>query len=350
MAKRKRLMPAQGSYLSEPLETKSALGAPAGLGHSAAPIAKVASEASVHAALQELSDTLETARNKGLIIAEIPLGEIDEGYLVRDRMEQDEDEMSALVESIRSRGQQTPIEVLALDDGRYGLISGCRRLTALRRLHAETSDPRFATARALVVRADTAESAYVAMVEENEIRVNLSHYERARIVTKALAEGVFPSLKASLQTLFANVPRAKRSKIGSFVTLVDELDDVLRHPTAISEKLGLALVREMNEDEAFTSRLRTALSEHIRETAAEEIEVLQSSLQGATDAVEPTVTPVVDTSKQTVDVPVRSVTNTVQVLPNVKLGFSAERKRIELTGNGVDTGLMQALEEWLKQR
>ncbi|MEY8879925.1 ParB/RepB/Spo0J family partition protein [Donghicola sp. XS_ASV15] len=345
MAKRKRLMPAQGTYLSEPLETKSALGGPAG--HASAPIAKVASESSVHAALQELSDTLETARTKGLMIAEVPLGAIDETYLVRDRMAQDEDEMAALVDSIRARGQQTPIEVLALEDGRYGLISGCRRLTALRRLYAETDDPRFATVRALVVRADTAESAYVAMVEENEIRVNLSHYERARIVTKALAEGVFPTLKSSLQTLFANVPRAKRSKIGSFVTLVNALDDDLHYPTAISEKLGLALVKAMSEDTGFEGRLKAALQDHPRETAAEEIEILQQAVQTEVPEAAPPVKPA---PTQPAEAAPRTPATVVQVLPGVRLGFSADRNRIELSGQNVDADLVDALEKWLKTR
>ena len=50
------------------------------------------------------------------------------------------------------------------------------------------------------------------MVEENEIRVGLSYYERARIVAKAVAQGVFETEKQALQRLFHTASRPKRSK------------------------------------------------------------------------------------------------------------------------------------------
>ena len=62
---------------------------------------------------------------------------------------------------------------------------------ALKSLHAETGEPRFATVQALVRRPDTVADAYVTMVEENEIRLGLSHYERARVAALATARGVF---------------------------------------------------------------------------------------------------------------------------------------------------------------
>ncbi|MEX0301558.1 MAG: ParB N-terminal domain-containing protein, partial [Leisingera sp.] len=156
MAKRKRLSPAQADYLAAAPAAKPALGSAASVG--AAPIAQVASDASAQAALQELSGVLETARAKGLMIEELPLDRIDENHLVRDRIEQDEEELTSLIESIRARGQQTPAEVVPLEDAfgprTHGLISGWRRLTALRRLYEETSDPQFATLKALVIKPD----------------------------------------------------------------------------------------------------------------------------------------------------------------------------------------------------
>jgi ParB family chromosome partitioning protein len=41
--------------------------------------------------------------------------------------------MAALVTSLRARGQQVPIEVVAREGG-YGLISGLRRVMALREI------------------------------------------------------------------------------------------------------------------------------------------------------------------------------------------------------------------------
>ena len=105
----------------------------------AAPIAQVAGEAAASAALSELSQEMEAARAEGRLMVSLPLDAIDAGYLVRDRLVQDEDEMQALIASLISRGQQTPIEVVALpepkDGQTHGLISGWRRLTALRRLY-----------------------------------------------------------------------------------------------------------------------------------------------------------------------------------------------------------------------
>ena len=76
--------------------------------------------------------------------------------------------MASLKASIRSRDQQTPIEVMALGNGRYGLISGARRLAALSALHAETGEARFATVKALLRPFKAAPESYLAMVEETK--------------------------------------------------------------------------------------------------------------------------------------------------------------------------------------
>ena len=372
MAKRKRLSPAQTGYLTAAPAGKPALGTASSVG--AAPIAQVASDASAQAALQELSGVLETARAKGLMIEELPLAAIDENHLVRDRIEQDEEELQALMASLRARGQQTPAEVVPLEDtfgGRtHGLISGWRRLTALRRLYEETSDPKFATLKALVIKPGSAEASYVAMVEENEIRVNLSHYERARIAVRACKEGVFTRRKYALQALFGNATRTKRSKIGSFVTLVEALDAVLYFPTAISEKLGLALVRQIGEEPGFAARLKTALQAAERPTAAEELLVLnaalaacktpqdaaltaplESQVAGATPVATPAspadAAPRVRPSSVEIGAQERVST---QVTAGLRIGFQPSAKRIELSGEAVDADLLEALKAWLKQR
>jgi ParB/RepB/Spo0J family partition protein len=365
MAKRKRLSPAQSGYLSGTPEAKSALSGPLVTAVQAkAPIAQVASEASSQAALQELSEVLRSARARGLMIEEIALDAIDETHLVRDRITQDEDDMEALVSSIRSRGQQTPIEVVALSgrlDGKsWGLISGWRRLSALRRLYDHASEPEFAKIKALVIRPESAQAAYIAMVEENEIRVNLSHYERARIAVRALKEGVFETQKKALQGLFANAPRAKRSKIGSFVSLVDALDSVLYFPTAISEKLGLALVRQISDDPTFAPRLKTLLQEGARSLPAEELALLNAALEAeqaslsdtserASDVVAPPAAPP-RLRQATVSEAASGERVSMQVAAGLRLGFTPDAQRIELSGTAVDATLVEDLKLWLKQR
>ena len=91
----------------------------------------------------------------------------------------------------------------------------------------------------MVRRPDSAADAYVAMVEENEIRLGLSQYERARIAALATERGVFPSEKAALLALFASASRAKRSRIRAFLEIYHALDGALRFPAALPERLGL---------------------------------------------------------------------------------------------------------------
>jgi ParB family chromosome partitioning protein len=384
MAKRKRLTPAQDSYLSSPEAARPAAAPAAGLSKGvsvgSAPIAQVASETSAAAALQELSDVFANARARGLMIEELPLSAIDETYLVRDRIVQDADDMTALMESIRGRGQQAPIEVVALETPRglvtHGLISGWRRLTALRRLYKESPEPRFAAIKALVVRPDSAADAYLAMVEENEIRVNLSHYERARIAVRALKEGVFPDQRKALLGLFLNVPRAKRSKIASFVTLVEALDEALHFPTAIPEKLGLALARQIEEDPGFGPALVSRLRRQSPGEAAEELALLQAALeasdQSLSRATEPDLAPQpapvaaalpapvapVDRGGADLGRPSPGVTSgttsgeriALQVAPGLRLSFSGAAQKIELSGAGVTADLMADLRAWLAGR
>lgn len=339
MAKRKRLTPAQGGFLSTPAPAPSA--GPAGpLGP--APIASVAGEAASAAALAELSAALQAARDEGRLIEALPLGAIVAGHLVRDRVQLDEDEMDALLASLRARGQQTPIEVVRLDGGRYGLISGWRRLTALKRLHEETGDATFATIRALIVAPESAEAAYVAMVEENEIRANLSHYERARIAHRAVAEGVFDSPRAALQGLYGSVTRSKRSKIGSFMGLVEALDDVLRYPWAISEKLGLALVKAL---EGRADEIRKALTKSDPQSAEAEIALLQDMLAPPAPPQKPASEPKSEPGAK----PLQDLTR-YDITSGLVMRHWPESHRLELSGDQVDDRLLADLKDWLERR
>jgi hypothetical protein len=219
---------------------------------AAGPIARVAGEAAGQAALEEMAETLRRAREEGRMVLDLPLDAIASDHLARDRMPVEDAEMAALRASLRAHGQRTPIEVTPLATAAggvlpYGLISGWRRLAALRALYAETGEPRFATVQALVRRPETAQDAYVTMVEENEIRLGLSHYERARVAARATERGVFPSEKAALLALFATASRAKRSRIRAFLDIYHALDGSLRFPAALPERLGLRLVEQVRE-------------------------------------------------------------------------------------------------------
>lgn len=354
MAKRKRLTPAQNGFLQADPVTS-----PRGP-LSSAPIAQVAGETSANAALAELSDTLQTARAEGRMIEALPLASVDETHLVRDRMTRaDDEDMEALLASLRTRGQQTPIEVVALPEpkgtARYGLISGWRRLSALRRLHAIEQDDRFAKVQARIVSPEDAQDAYVAMVEENEIRAALSLYEKGRIAQRSVHEGVYPTPRAALRGLFGSVSRSRRSKIGSFLTLVEPLDRVLRFPAAIPEKLGLGLAKALQEDHQFGSKLGARLREALPETAEAELKILSGVLHDWTRAQTAGTTSEAGASTSPAPRPRLSGLDRASVAKRlgesrVSARFDPEITRIELTGAGVDADLFAALQQWLKSR
>jgi ParB family chromosome partitioning protein len=305
MAKRKRLEPARletsrgeagdpedRGGLPGDLEVKSIFPTyPLGVAVTRrSPIADVAGDAATMAALQDLTHSLTSARSEGRLIQRLPLDEIDAAYLVRDRIAMDPEEMAALTESLRQRGQQTAIEVADLGEGRatggrWGLISGWRRLQALRHLQTQTGGTD--TVLAIVRAPRDAADAYLAMVEENEIRVGLSYYERARIVARVTDQGVYPQDRAALQALFPTASRSRRSKIGSFLRIVRALDDHLRFPAALNERLGLTLSAALEADPALAARLAAALAGEdaprtAPRTAAEEAAILQEVLRPRT--------------------------------------------------------------------
>lgn len=254
MAKRRRLVPSAfgaAESVSDRAETALEPAAPAAgraplsPGLAAPPIARVAAETAAEAALAELSQAMAQARAEGRLVQALPLAAVEPDHLLRDRIATDEEELAHLIASIRDHGQRNPIEVTELAPGRYGLISGWRRLKALARLQAETGEARFGSVLALLRRPETAAAAYVAMIEENEVRQGLSYYERARVAARAADLGVFADEKQALQRLFSAASRARRSKIGSFVTLYRALDAGLCFPSAIPERLGLALAQRI---------------------------------------------------------------------------------------------------------
>ena len=282
MAKRMRLTPPQDTYLAPIPQENKALNGPFGSdSRNAAPIAQMAGDAATAAALREVSQELQSARAEGRMVQQVPLTAIEVDHLLRDRIHHDDEDMAALRTSLRARGQQTPVDLVDLGAGRYGLISGWRRLMAISELHLETGDARFSTIKGLLRRPDSSADAYLAMVEENEIRVGLGHYERARIAARAAEAGVYPDLQAALRHLFSTASKAKRSKIGTFVSVFRKLDEALRFPTLISERLGLALASALEADASLGPRLVQMLAAAAPTTPGAEQAVLMAALRPA---------------------------------------------------------------------
>lgn len=368
MAKRKRLTPALYPSDTETApEVKSALGSGpmsglspdpggpplAGAGLTTPPIARVAGDAATTAALQEVTEMLETARSEGRLILRLDLDSVQADYLVRDRIEGDDAELESLVESLRARGQQTPIEVVPLGDG-YGLISGWRRLTALRRLQTQTGEARFATVLAILRTPESASDAYVAMVEENEIRLGLSYFERARIVDRSVAQGVFDSDTAALRSLFATASRAKRSKIGSFLPVVRQLEPHLRFPVQLNERVGLRLSKAL-EDPGFAHALPDKLTRHDRPDPEAERALLTQLLDAREKPARtkgPAKEPVSQGDKGSAQEVAEKRAPGVTLRPGLtfRLEGRGPSRVCELAGPALDDDLLRDLQAWLRAR
>lgn len=296
------------------------------------PVARIAADAATQAALSDLAAELRQARDQGRMVVDLPLSAIEAGHLHRDRMHLDPEDMAALKASIRDRGQQMPIEVVALPGGRYGLVSGARRLAALTALQQDTGEGRFATVKALLRSFEDAPDAYLAMVEENEIRADLSFYERGRLAHEAAELGVFDSAAAAVKALFVHAPAPKRSKILSFVALHQAIGHALAFPEAIPEHLGLALVKAMQQDAGLAARLTADLRHAAPGDAASERAILEAGLKPA--------------AKATV---ITQAQDDVQDI-GAGLRMTAKPGRVVLTGRAVTEDLLRDLAEWLGAR
>lgn len=235
----------------------------AGKGAGMAPIAQVAAGVGqeidaeiqrLRAELQQASadaSELRTAEAEGRVLRTLSLDEIDLGLITRDRLALNRagEDWAALKASLEARGQQVPIEVIDQGEGverRYGLISGMRRVLALRELYEQTGEDRFAQVIALLRPPGMPSTErLIAMIEENEIRSGISFYERGRVAALAAHEGVFRDADEAVEVLFASSHRNRRYKIRCFVTVHEELAEALWYPQAMGERLGIDLAKAL---------------------------------------------------------------------------------------------------------
>ena len=337
MAKRKRLSPIDTVRAETvlPGTSRDETAKPALSGR--APIAGVAAEAAARAALDEMDASLTAARESGRMVVEVPLDAIVYDYIPRDRMVTNPEEDTALTASIQQRGQQVPAEAVRLPDGRFGLISGWRRCQVLKALHVQTGEERFSKALVLLRQPDHTAEAMLAMVEENEIRSNLSYFERAHVVVKSVDQGVFETDREALRGLFGAATRPRRSKIGAFVPIVRALDGLLRYPEALTERTGLALSKALRDDAGLVTRLRAALRAPGVATAAQEQEAIKALLKTRKPPQSPVSTRSAPGKQTEVQIP----------------GLEIKRQRngsLVLSGPRLDDALQQDLVVWLQTR
>ena len=257
MARRRRLTAPSKDEL-ERLEQEFRSETPVSRGGlSRAPIGQVAADtasfleadsAEARAALaRDKADAqrLRDADGRGLLLLDLPLDAINSDAIIRDRIEVRPEELAELKASVREHGLRLPIEVFENPDdksgARYGLLTGYRRYRALEELLRETGEVRFSTVRAILRDPTALGGAFAAMVEENEIRSEISHFERGRIAVLACHQGAFESVDAAVSALFGSGSKAKRSKVRSFALIYEHLGDRLAHPEYLRERDGLVI-------------------------------------------------------------------------------------------------------------
>lgn len=299
MAKRRKLEApsvAELNRIEEEFRHETHPRGPLGQGGASAPIAQVAADAAAlsnaatpearaeRARLEADAERLHKAEAGGLLMADLAVAEIDADAMIRDRTVLDEDAMTELRLSIAANGLRLPIEVYQLaepraDGVRYGLVSGYRRLVAVRALHGLTEEGKYQSIRAILRPREEADDAFVAMVEENEIRSELSQYERGRISVIAAQQGAFVNVEEAVNRLFANGSKSKRSKVRSFALIFEELGDMLIFPEALSEKRGLRLAQGLRQ--GFEAKLRDALADMLPTDADAEWSGLEPVIEDA---------------------------------------------------------------------
>ncbi len=164
-------------------------------------------------------------------IHEIPLDQIDENALPRDRSALDETDLSDLTLSIAAHGLRMPVEVFPSTGPKpYGLISGFRRLSAHRELTLSTIP-------AFIRQPADIPSALAQMIEENEIRADITPWERAKIVLTAIEHGYFDTIDQALPRLYPTYDHNRRARLRAVAEVVTHFGDhALTDPRSLSQR------------------------------------------------------------------------------------------------------------------
>jgi len=193
----------------------------------------------------------------------VPLAEIDAAALPRDREALEDEALAELRHSIAAGGLRMPVELWRLSEPRgahrYGLISGLRRLSVFRSMHELTGESRWAAIPALIRAPASYAAALSAMVEENEIRCQLSPWERGRIAWLAQRQEIFPTVEAAVLGLYPSAARQKRNRLHAVARLAEELDGFLTAPERLTERQCLRIESALRA--GYGSIIRVALTE-----------------------------------------------------------------------------------------
>jgi ParB family transcriptional regulator, chromosome partitioning protein len=167
----------------------------------------------------------------------VPLAAIDDEAVPRDRTGLDPEPLRELRDSILGSGLRMPVELFPLAPphpaGRFGIISGFRRIAVFRDLDAHGL-PGYAEIPAFLRSPADLAATLAAMVEENEIRADLSPWERGRIAWLAVEHHLHPTIDAAVDALYPRAERVKKSRIRSLARLAEVLEGAFTSPEKFS--------------------------------------------------------------------------------------------------------------------
>ena len=209
-------------------------------------------------------------------LIEIPTNEIDAEALPRDRARLDAAALADLKASISATGLRQPIEVWKLSqphgDYKYGLISGLRRLTAHR-------DLKKTPIRAFLRQPKSIPHAMAEMIAENEVRSDISAWEKGQILVNARDEGLFETLDAAVAGLHPLANGTKRSRLRALAMAVETFSGLLSEPTLLSQRQVLRLANLTRTK--LTHMIDVALTAERPTTPEEEWSIIEPILTEA---------------------------------------------------------------------
>ncbi|WP_238368508.1 ParB/RepB/Spo0J family partition protein [Mesobacterium pallidum] len=235
-----------------------------------------AAEARIREENDRLAHEFVALKKAGQIVRTLPLGEILTSKLTRDRKPGRDAEIDELKASLLEIGLSNPIRVEEVSGG-YQLIQGWRRLTAYKELLEETRDRTWAEIPAAIqVKGEALDRLYQRMVDENLVRRDLSFGEMAQLAVSYAGDPNTPRCTPfeAVDRLYTSASRQKRSYIRHFTTLCEAIGKHLSHFDAVPRKLGLELVKRLDDAPEIQAGIIADLQALPKRTPEDELAVL----------------------------------------------------------------------------
>lgn len=194
----------------------------------------------------------------------IPMQLIAAHAFLRDRTAPDPEALAELRHSILTDGLRQPIELVELseplDGCTYALVSGMRRLTAMREIARLKGQEDTATIPAFLRAPQTMVQILRDIAAENEQHAPVSIYEKGRFLVQAVQEGYVDTLDSAISQLFPGTQRAKTYRLRAAAEVAEALEGRLSTPEALTQNQIEQLATALRK--GFGDLLEQVLKQH----------------------------------------------------------------------------------------